>query len=67
VDEYRWHVVVHYRMDSGTVEVEHDLVEVSDLHDLVERGPHWDTIERMEVFPVNHHDPSLTINQAETR
>ena len=40
----RWTATVTYRTNSGPLEVEHDLSELTDLHDLIERGPHWDTI-----------------------
>jgi hypothetical protein len=42
----RWHAVVHYRTENGAPEVEHDLEELGELHDLIELGPHWDTIQR---------------------
>jgi hypothetical protein len=62
---YRWHATVYYRTDSGTVEVEHDLQELYELHDLVEHGPHWDTIERIVVIRVCHVDAEdLTVEQA---
>jgi hypothetical protein len=35
------------------------------LHDLVELGPHWDTIEGIEVFRVNHStDEKLTVERS---
>lgn len=42
----RWSAVVHYRSDSGLVEVPHDIEELAELQDLVERGPDWNAIER---------------------
>lgn len=43
-----------------------ELSELSELHDFVERGPHWDTIEKIEVFRVNHvSSANLTVEQAE--
>jgi hypothetical protein len=45
---------VRYRSENGTPEVEHDLEELGELHDLIELGPHWDTIARIEVLRVNH-------------
>jgi len=49
----RWHATVLYRSESGVVDVKHDLVELADLHDLVELGPHWDTIEEIHIKRVN--------------
>ena len=61
----RWHAVVHYRTENGTLDVEHDLEELGELHDLIELGPHWDTIARIEVARVNHCTATdLTVEQA---
>jgi hypothetical protein len=61
----RWHAVAYYRTTEGTVDVHHDLEELYELHDLVELGPHWDTIERIEVARVNHcTDENLTVEQS---
>lgn len=45
----RWLATIHYRTDAGLVDVDHELDEVEELHDLIERGPHWDTIELVEL------------------
>lgn len=50
----RWQATVFYRSTNGTVDVQHDLEEIYDLHDRVEAGPHWDTIEKIEIMRVNH-------------
>jgi hypothetical protein len=61
----RWKATVTYRTDAGPNEVIHDLAEIRDLHDLVERGPHWDTIVDIKIVragtPV---DRSLTVEAA---
>jgi hypothetical protein len=60
----RWQAVVHYHSDNGLIGVVFDFDEIADLHDLIERGPHWDTIETVSIF----REPSretLTIEQAE--
>jgi hypothetical protein len=51
---FRWYAIVYYRTDSGTLTCEHDLEEIADLHDLIELGRHWDTIENVELLRVNH-------------
>lgn len=62
----RWKATVFYRADAGSVDVVHDLEELSDLHDRVEHGPHWDTIERIEIVRVNHSDGAdLTVEAAQ--
>ena len=35
------------------------------MHGLVELGPHWDTIERIEIVRVNHvSDENLTVERS---
>lgn len=65
VTHVRWIATVHYRSDSGLVDVEHDLLELEELHDLVERGPHWDTIDRIEIVRADGRNLALTIEEAE--
>jgi hypothetical protein len=63
----RWQAVIYYRTANGTVDVTHDLSEIADLHDLVEHGPHWDTVVKIEVVRINHSDSeTLTVEQSET-
>ncbi len=63
----RWRATVYYRSDNGLVDVEHWLEEVGDIEALVEAGPHWDTVDRIEIERVNHCDsPTLTVEQALT-
>jgi hypothetical protein len=50
----RWHAIACYRTENGTLQVEHDMEALSKLYDRIERGPHWDTIEKIEVYWVNH-------------
>src|SRR3954451_19914135 len=62
---YRWHATVTYRTDAGPLAVEHDLEELAELHDLVELGPHWDTVIEIRVVRVGHVDgATLTVEQA---
>lgn len=61
----RWAATVHYRGDAGLVDVTHDIDEIADLHDLVERGPHWDAIDRITVVRAVVGAPlTLTIEEA---
>jgi len=62
----RWRAVIWYRATCGLVDVEYWLAELTDLHDRIESGPHFDTVEKIDVVRVNHIDnPGLTIEQAE--
>ena len=64
----RWRAVIWYRTKSGDADVEHFLAELEDLHDVVERGPHWDTITKIEVYRVFHvEDELLTVEEAARR
>lgn len=64
VTHVRWIATVHYRSDSSLVDVSHDLLELDELHALVERGPHWDTIDHIEVVRADGRDEALTIEGA---
>lgn len=46
----RWKAVVFYRSSiSGAVDIEYDIEELHELHEIIERGFDWNTIERIEV------------------
>jgi hypothetical protein len=61
----RWRATVYYRTDSGVLDIEHGLEELADLHLAVENGPHWDTVEKIEIVRINHvTDPDLTVEAA---
>lgn len=55
----RWTAVIHYRTDAGPVDVEHQFEEMDMLHDIVERGPCWSTIDRIEVRLTRVHDETI--------
>jgi hypothetical protein len=45
----RWHVVAHYRTNNGLLDVHHDIEELAELHDLIEQGPNWYCLVRIEI------------------
>lgn len=60
----RWSASVFYRSKNGLIEVQHDFDELEDLHELVERGPTFHAIDRIEVryaYPMTE----VTIEEAE--
>lgn len=57
----RWTAIVWYRTDAGLVDVEHYIEELDMLHDLVESGPDFYTIERIEIRHTQNLDDGLTI------
>ena len=63
--EPRWKAVAVYRTDSGGVDVEWFFEEIAELHDLIERGPHWDSLVSCTVT-LNRpaEDTSLTVERA---
>jgi hypothetical protein len=60
----RWTAKATYRTETGPVEVVHDLAELSDLHDLIERGPHWDTVVEIVITRHAASQPALTVEAA---
>lgn len=61
----RWLATVFYATDVGLIDVQHDLDEIGDLHDLIERGPHWDTVDHIEIVRSNKIVAGLTVERAE--
>jgi hypothetical protein len=60
----RWNATVYYRSDMGLVDVIHDIEELEDLHQLVESGPDWNTIDKIEIVRIGNQTPNLTIEEA---
>lgn len=61
----RWHAVITYLTQHGANMVEHDIEELEDLQDIVERGPSWNTIEKIEVTLQRRSDrPGLTVEES---
>lgn len=67
--ERRWKAVIEYRSDDGVLDIVHVFDEIAELHDLIERGPHWDTMIRCEIthFREPHGECAvpLTVEAAE--
>lgn len=63
----RWKATLVYRTDNGPVDVEHEFEEIEDLHDLVERGPDWNTLVKITIVLARVSTPSLTVEQASNR
>ncbi len=49
IEHFRWMAIVTYRSERGQVDVDHHFEELSELHDLVERGPDWNAIISISV------------------
>lgn len=59
--ELRWKAVIEYRTDNGIVDVEHNFEEVEELHDIIERGPNWNCMERCIITLNRVLTPGLTV------
>lgn len=59
----RWLAMVTYRGNHGPNVVNHRIEELGELETLVERGPHWDTIESILIVKPDA-DKSLTVEGA---
>jgi len=62
---FRWQATVFYRSELGTTDVVHYLEEMDELEMLVERGPNFYTIDRIEIVAAQSPYPELTLEQAE--
>lgn len=62
--DQRWKATVAYRStELGEIEVEHFFEEIEDLADLVEAGPDWNAIARIEVV-LNRTSTYSTLEEA---
>ena len=57
-------MIIVYRTEHGTTSIERVLEELVDLDRVVDQGPNWDTIVKIEVFRFNHINDDLTIERA---
>lgn len=53
--ERRWKAVIEYGHDNGPIVIEHYFEEITDLHNIIEHGPNWNTLIRCTVT-LNRHD-----------
>lgn len=45
----RWLAIIKYRKGDGILPVPFDIEELSELEEIVERGPDWNTIDKIEI------------------
>lgn len=57
----RWIATAYYRTDAGIIDVEHDVEELEELQAIIERGPDWHTLDRIEIKLRTNKMPDLTI------
>lgn len=61
----RWQAVVFYRSNHGEIDVTHDIEELEELGAIVESGPSFAAIDRIEIryvlpIPKETADESIT-------
>ena len=61
---HRWNVTITYRCDSGDRDEVRAIEEMSELHDIVERGPSLYAIKQILIEPAGRCGP-VTVEDAE--
>ncbi len=65
-DPPRWQAVVRHRRAVHAVHIRTlRFEEISELHDLIENGPHWGTIIDCKITLLRDAGSTLTIEEAE--
>jgi hypothetical protein len=60
----RWKAVIEYSSEDGPISVDHYLEEISELHNIIEHGPDWNTLIRCTVT-LNRTDDGAEQNSVE--
>ena len=64
-EEASWRMFIKYRAHHGSLIRRFYLDEIEEAHDIVESGPHFDTIIKIEIERINHcSSPCLTLDEA---
>lgn len=63
----RWLATIYYRSETGGVDVDFDIEEIEELHDIVEAGPDWHTIDKIVVTLARREDDTMTLEEAAVR
>ena len=62
----RWIATIHYKSEAGIVDVDYPVEELEEIADLVEHGPDWNTITKIEVvLNPKRRSYDVTVEQAE--
>jgi len=62
--EKRWRAVIEYQHRTGPIIIEHFFEEITELHNIIERGPEWNTLVRCTVT-LNRDDEGGQQNASE--
>ncbi len=44
MEHKRWIVTLKYKTENGVVDIQHHIEELIDIDEIIERGPHFDTL-----------------------
>ncbi len=61
----RWKATIVYSTDAGPNEVVHDIEEIDELQLIVERGPDWNSIIKIEIV-LQDRWYDVTVEEAKT-
>lgn len=60
----RWTVTAFYRTANGLLDVEHHIEELEELQAMIERGPDWYTLDRIEIRLTDQTAPKVLAAQS---
>ena len=61
----RWLAIIAYRSDDGIVEFSHEIEELEDIQNIVELGPHWDAVAKIEITRLRNARRTFTLSEGE--
>ncbi len=61
----RWLAIVYHREDEdSSIGVPYEIEEVGEIQHVVEHGPNWNTIDRIEIRLLREIGPRMTLNSS---
>lgn len=64
----RWQATAVYRTSAGSLDVTHDIEELDELQNLIERGPDWNALERITIVLARRSEPeTFTVEDGEQK
>lgn len=61
----RWKAVATYRAEAGPVDVVHEIEELHEIADLIERGPDWNCLIDIRITLARPFVDGMTLEEAE--
>jgi hypothetical protein len=60
----RWQAVAYYWTDNGLASLTFNFDELEELQDLMEQGPSWYALDRIEVRYTDRHTDPQTVEES---